>query len=535
MSNTQNGGSKDFVTSTAPSQVSITLYQGGHAVVREIRDVELDASGNTVLLEGLPNAYVPNSLKFRRVQGPGSFNPGCITIQPANLSLPNILAAYQGRKITLVQPNGVQRLRNTGKLVAVFGNHVAIERERGSGVMVVPATSEWEFPDGLPEGLSATQSVVMEPTVGEAGKYRLHSLYKTGGLNWSAHYTGFFDKKSGKFQRLECTILLTNNCGVRFASAKLKLFASANVSHAKSVRGARFAAASAAPPMGGAMPEAALSFDSAEVEAVGEQKMYKLPGEQTLESGQPKEAYLLLSEGVPAVVELYVPRHQGYDELAEGELTKVGCPMRLHLVNNSDNNLGTALPAGPMSIFEDDSAGEAQETNASAVRRDVAVGEAFTLDLQNPSSDVKFTRRLVSWSEDPEPEAAEETAEETGAAQHRVTAPGGPDVGTPGAHGRLRQEILTAADEAETDREADDEEDTEEAPRFHYETRETVVFNFGTDAVDVNVQEQFPQTAEFSDESHSFAAKATTQGTYKVSVPAGDKVTVRYSLKWRIN
>lgn len=518
MSNNQNGARKDFASSRAPSQVSITLYQGGHAVVREVREVNLEAGGNTVLLEGLPTQYVPNSLKFRRVQGPGNFNPGCITIQPANLSLPNILAAYVGRKITVLQPTGVQRLRNTGKLVAMFGNLVAIEKDRGDGVLVVPTASEFEFPEGLPDGLSATQSVVMEPVVTEAGAYRLHSLYKTGGLNWSAHYTGFFDKKTGKFERLECTILLVNNSGVRYAGAKLKLFATANVSHAKSGRGVRMALASSAPRGGAeAFAESVIQSDGAAVETVGDQKMYTLDGDQTLENGQPKEAYLLLKSDVPTVVELYVPRHQGFYELEEGDETKTGCPIRLRLKNDEASNLGSALPRGPLSVFEDDSAGEAQETNSGAISRDVAVGEEFVIDLQNPSSDVKYSRRMVEWHQDPEPVEDEEAPE-----AESTPAP-------------AMSMAMTAAVEPEAEAAEDSDEEKPEAPRFRYETRETVVHNFGTEPAEVLVYEQFPEGAEFSDESHTFAVKGTTQGTYKVTVPAGDKVAVRYSVKYRIN
>jgi hypothetical protein len=536
MSNAQNGGSKGFATSKAPSKVSITLYQGGHAVVREVREVTLDEGANTVLLEGLPAAYVPNSLKFRRVQGPGSFNPGCISIQPANLNLVSMLAASIGKEITLVQPTGVQRLRNSGKLLALMGNSVAIEKQGAKDkVLVVPINSgEFEFTGGIPDGLSATQSVILEPKVGAAGTYLLHSLYKTGGLNWTAHYTGFFNRKSGKFDRLECTILLVNQSGVGFDEATLKLFASANVAHAKSGRGGmRALSLAAAAPMGGAMPESvAMDFDGASVQTVGDQKMYTLDGEHTLQHGIPKEAYLLLSEDVPAVVELYIPNHTGYFELSEGEETKTGCSVRLRMKNDADSKLGSALPRGPMSIYEDDASGESQETNASAVPRDVAVGEDFALELQNPSSDVKYVRRMVASHDDPEPE---EVAEET-TTDRPIRAQGGPGVGTPEAHSALRQSIVEGAEGAEADADAEAAADEEtEAPRFHTETRETVVFNFGTEAAEVNVHEQFPQIAEFSDESHTFASKGNTQGTYKVTVPAGDKVTVRYSLKWRIN
>lgn len=527
MSNAQNGGTKGFATSKAPSKVSITLYQGGHAVVREVREVTLEAGANTVLLEGLPASYVPNSLKFRRVQGPGSFNPGCVSIQPANLNLASMLAASVGKEVTLIQPTGVQRLRNSGKLVAVMGNSVAIEKQGAKDrVLVVPMNSgEFEFPGGIPDGLSATQSVILEPTVGAAGTYLLHSLYKTGGLNWTAHYTGFFNRKEGKFERLECTILLVNQSGVRFGEATLKLFASANVAHAKSARGGGMRAMAAAAPQ--SFTES-FEADSATVQNVGDQKMYTLDGEHTLENGIPKEAYLLLCEDVPAVVELFVPNYAYYNELGDGADTKTGCSVRLRLKNDADNHLGSALPRGPMSIYEDDASGESQETNGSAVPRDVAVGEDFALDLSNPSSDVKFVRRLVLSEDDPEPtEVVEETP-------RPIRTQGGPGVGTPEAHGALLRAVAESAD-IDDGADAEAAEDQEEAPRFHRETRETVLFNFGTEPAEVNVHEQFPQIAEFSDETHTFASKGNAHGTYKVTVPAGDKVTVRYSLKWRIN
>ncbi|MBA3993834.1 MAG: hypothetical protein C0469_09935 [Cyanobacteria bacterium DS2.3.42] len=542
----QNDG--QVVRSEKPTSVELTIYQGGDAVVHETRSVDLPEGKVTIQLEGLPASFVEDSFEVSDVSGPGAFKLGPDSFQPANLSSQALLAKAVGHKITLLEQTAQGLIRTTGTLRFVLGNQLVIED--ANGIQVLPTPPKFEL-ESIPDGLSATPALSLEPTTAKSGVYLLNSMYETGGLSWAPRYAVFYDDKTGLVTKLRCRVKLTNNTGANYDDAVMKLLAAHNTSRSggrgRGARSAGLEMASAA-PMAASFSAEAYS-DNAEVGSVGEQKIYILPDKLSIKNGETKRPYLVVARDVPVKAELYVPAAYGYQlRAAKEDDQKLPVFVRLRLRNDAESNLGSALPGGEVAVFQPDSTGKYQKTDPQLYIGAVAKGEAFKLELSTPSSDVKASRRLVSFHQDPEEKEPEtpvtpeggldETHEvmvEGGGFEGGVRAPsfgmrpavqGGPGVGTPGEHARRRQEVAEGAGKKAK---------KEPKPRFRQEQREITVYNFKDRDVQVQVQETLPHGFSWLDKTHELVADSENSGVFTVDVPAGKSVTVGYGIRWKIN
>lgn len=510
-----------LVTSETADNLEVTTYQGGNAVVREKRPVELAEGKNRVQVGNLPATYVENSFTVDTVEGEGSFKLGPMTYRPADLSSASILAGAVGQTVTLFKatPKGVKKVR--GVLRHILGNQLVLEVE--GKTRVVQMQPEFEIDGEKPKGLSATASLLMVPTVSKAGKFNVNVLYEAGGINWSSRYEAIYDSATESLKRLICWVDLVNGSGTRFANAKFKLLASANYG-AQPVRramakagGARMAAMSLE---AAAAPMADFGADGGSVENVGEQKLYVLPEALTVENNDTTNAILVLAGDIPVTPEYYLNAGY-YEQIAKELLTKLPVNIRLRAKNDKDSKLGMALPPGAVTVLERDSSGALQKTDGCHLGH-IAEDEKFAFELRNCVRDLKATRRLVEFKEDPEV-AVEDDADGT---DLPITTQGGPGVGTPGEHSRRRREAAEGGKKKKV---------KEIPPRYREEERELVLHNYKDKEVSVLVSESVPHNAEFLKKSHDFAEFAQGNGSWKVAVPAKGSTTVTYRIKYRIN
>lgn len=511
----------------ASRQLQLTVYQGGQAVIRESRDLTLVKGKNSVQLDGLPTAFVENSLVVLGASGPGVLNIGSSSYEPANMSGAAILHKAVGTKVTLIEPTQQGPVRTTGILRYVLGNQVVLEQE--GSIVVVPLTPKFELDAGVPEGLANTPSLVFEPSVNEPGKYQVRFLYEADGINWAARYNAFFDQTTSTLTRFECVVDITNQSGLQIEDGEFKLFTGSNFGSARRnfSKGVRMAAAApmAMSARGGAALES-VSADDAGVETVGEQKMYVLPDALSIGATATKNCNLFLSEGVPVQVELFLPaNYYAYNQGAvEEDSAKLPVFVRLRVKNDEASNLGKDMPAGEVAFFVYDSSGAEQKVDAAFVEAR-AKGEPFKLELRKPSAEVKATRRLTFLHQDePDPEP-----------EHVVTPEGGlpvdADADEESGPRMTTMSMRPAVIEAEPQ---GGKKKKVVKPLFREEEREVTIFNYkGTD-VEVLVSEAFPDKAEFI-KRPEFVDSNNTAGTLRVSVPANGKATVSYRIKYRIN
>jgi hypothetical protein len=525
---TQN---KQPVVSDAPDSSEVTVYLGGPALVRENRLVTLPEGKSEVSLAGLPEQLVPNSVTITNVTGDGAFKLGPFSYRPANLSVAAILEKAVGTTVTLIDRDHLGERSTTGKLVHVIHNQAVIEEASSGKVVIVPLGNRYSVDPSVLKGLTNLASLVMEPTVSKEGRYGIGIMYAAEGLSWARRFEVFYDAKAEKMLRFACWVDLTNNSGAPIGDTKFKLIAGVNngyqqVNRGRSPKGgARMMAMAASADFGGGgLESASFSADNAEVETVGEQKLYTLPDTLALDNGETKQTVLVLAEGVPVKPEYYL-QDTGY-YLTRGRRdapeNKLPVYIRLLVANDKASNLGFALPSGAVNIFEPDSSGALQRTDASNLGSHVAAGEAFTLQLGTPSKDIKATRRLTKQKIDPVvvPAAAEEGGPEAGL---EVAATAAPSL----AAGPVMSAAVAPAAAKKP----------EKKPRYCNEERELVIENFKDKDVEVQITDSLP-TYEFEFtkpiEGVKGLVEAQGSGTFTVTVPKGGKTKVVYAIKYRV-
>lgn len=501
------------VVSTAPESSEVTVYTGGPAIVRELRAVELPEGKVLVSLDGLPEQYVPSSLTITKVEGPGNLKLGAFGYRPANLSLETILQKALGTKVT-IQRQGDAGKKFAGTLKYVLNGQLVLDVD--GQVQVVNFGDDVSLDPVCLQGLTTLASLELEPTSEKPGAYNIGIMYATEGLAWAQRFEVFYDAKAEKLTRFACWVDLTNNTGAPLSSRRYQLIAGYNngFGHAPRPRGMRMMAA--APMNGGglALEAASFSADAAEVETVGEQKLYTLPTEIAIVAGETKTTALILAENVPITPE-YILAATGYAEKKhiKRDSNKLPVNVRLKLRNDKASNLGVALPPGQVNVFEPDSKGSLQRTDSSQVTAHLAEGESFELMLNTPSKEIK-AQRVMTYKDDPLPEPKAD-----------VKPLGGPEVGTVAGAAQVRQAVV--------------EEPKVVIPRFRVENRELTVFNYKDREVDVVVEDGIPHEAEFVKPIGGAAVKsvvaAARSSSFVVTVPAGGETKVKYTIKYRIN
>lgn len=554
----------NVVKSDSAKTVALTAYQGGPAVIREVRQIVLPVGKSRVFIGGLPSQFVHNSQTITGVTGEGKFKTGPRSLRPANLTLQAMLLQSVGKKIVLIETttDGKERPVEGVLQHIVDGRYAVLKTDdtANGGVLVVPITPKFRLSEGVPAGLSNLTVMAMQPDVEKAGDFGIKLLYESEGLSWAPWYEIFYNVKTGKLERFACYVDVTNNSGANFEDANLKLISGVNVSGAAN-RGAKRARSFGAQPAmamamtesagGGGFESADVDYGGAEVENVGEAKMYKIAEPVTLENGVPNTYTLVHAADVPVEHEYHV--YAGYfhhlDDDNAADLPKLPVNVKLRLKNDKANNIGSALPPGDVRILEPDSSGDLQKTDSSRVSAHISDGEEFTLDLRNPARDLKVTRELIDSKQDPEetddevvvtPEGGLPTADDT---DHEVLATEGGMEGGPRMTMMPTMAMSPAVQTADVEPTADDKKKKIKKPRFAEEEREVTVLNYKDKEVVVTVHEQVPADAEFLSKTHEFAkfTASTGRGTFKVTVPAKGKDTacgsfkIRYRIKWRLN
>lgn len=554
--------SNSLVVSASPSSVELTVYHGGPAVVREARKVSLDEGRSNLQIDGLPLQFVGGSLTVVSAEGAGPFKMHSTSFRNANLSLDTILQKAIGQHVVLCEAarNGAV-IQHTGKLLYIIDGRTAVlqESDDQDSVQLVPLTNKVELTDGLPEGLSALSSLVMDVSTGATGDYDINTLYESEGLAWRPWYEFIYDSEASVLKRLACFVELTNSSGTDMEDARLSLIAGHNHSVNARPKGRGVMRAQAMSASFEAQVESAgggMDYEEADVETVGNQRMYTLPDSVTLVNGETLNPALVFAEDVPVTQEFHLNEswYGSRRELNDDDLPKLPISVKLRAKNDKASNLGIPLPPASGRVLEPDSTGQLQKTDNSRVTGHVAANEKFVLDLTVPSKDLKATRELTFQHIDPEPEEVKDDnfvdeggmpdddprfevqpmadAVEGGPSLTAMTAT--PTVIDEGKHDRIRRDAAKRAGEAK--------EEKKPEPRFQEEERVIRLFNYGTSEETVIVHENVAANAEFLDDKTGFHRinEESYAGVFEVTVPAGTEDEpgereISYRIKWQIN
>ncbi len=346
--------------------VSLTVYNQNLALVREVRQFELDKGVNFLTLTGVASQIDPTSVHFRLL----SNTPVILLEQNYDYDLVGkhkLLEKYIGRKIVLVDPEDGTRRE---VILLSIADGMVVEYE---GKILLDPKGKVELP-ALAEGLllkpTLEWQVLSDKPVSAEGEIS----YLASGMSWNADYVALLSDTE-KTLDMEGWVTLTNNSGATYKNAKLKLIAGDIHRAVKRAPETRRAA-------GKVMME--MAEEAFREEAFFEYHLYNLQRRTTIKDRQTKQISLLTATGVP-VSKVYT-----FDPAWRSNKVEV----RVEFANSEEHGLGMPLPAGRVRVFKRDSEGIPQligEDNIDHTPKDEMVrlllGYAFDIKGEKKQTD----------------------------------------------------------------------------------------------------------------------------------------------------
>jgi len=371
------------IASTPGQNPDLTLYSGGYGLIHEQRKVDLDKGANQIFLQGMPDQTRSDSVLAsgknltinRRI-----FDFGTI-------SRDALLKHSLGKTIWVVKTNPA-----TGEETEVEAKVLSI---RGGLVLQIGGRIETGNPGRLvfkeiPEGLRAEPALTLIADSAAKGSQSLDLAYLTGGLNWQANYVAQINK-DGTALDLTGFAEVTNNTNRTYKDASVRVVAG-------ELRGRP------TPPrpqlMRKSMARAAtMQQDQAAPEALsrestGEQHIYRLPGDITLQKFQKQQVTLLSATNIPAKTDYHFSNGV-YRQHLRGQPQAQRAEIRLKFKNEKAAGLGIPLPAGSLRSFKGQGAdmlftGEAfLNRKSDGEKVSLTLGKAFDITLKRTQTDFR--------------------------------------------------------------------------------------------------------------------------------------------------
>jgi hypothetical protein len=365
------------------SEVSITVYNQGFGLVREVRDVEL-AKGRVALeFRDVAAQIQPETVAIKPLAGGPALSILEQNYRYDLLSPQKLLEKYVGRKVRVYRWN-----EKIGREDAYDAEVLAYNG--GQSVLKINGEITYDFPGRiafpeLPANLIAKPSLVWLLESG-APKQKVEVTYLTRGLGWRADYVMVIDDQD-KRGDLTGWVTLTNSSGASYDNARLKLVAGdvQRVTRDYAMGKAAYApvpAASAAPTF--------------KEEGFFEYHLYTLQKPTDVHENEQKQVTLLEASGIGIGKKLIFFGQSHWFRGNYGQVfknQKVG--VYLDIENKETNRLGMPLPKGTVRVYKADKSGAKQfigEDSIDHTPRDekvrIKMGEAF---------DVVADRKQMVW------------------------------------------------------------------------------------------------------------------------------------------
>jgi len=340
--------------------VSLTVYNGRFALVREVRPFTLTPGRATVAFEGVPELIEPTSLNLVVPDTPDAFTVREQNYQYDLVGTQTVLDRAVGQRVRLTRHlDGGQIETVDGTLISQPGQGRIVQLDDGRVLVEPEGTIELA---ALPPGLVSRPTLLWALDVAREGRYDAEASYLTGGLSWKADYVAVLRADDHTLD-LTGWVTLDNQSGATFEDATLQLMAG-------EVRRVQ-------PPMQAQAPASRAKFAEGAImqpapfaeETFFEYHLYTLDGTTTLNNRETKQMTLLQAAGATVRRRLVFdgagayypwwasrPRRPG----AGGATDEQAAAVVVELTNSEENNMGMPLPAGVVRVYQADSRGNLQ-------------------------------------------------------------------------------------------------------------------------------------------------------------------------------
>ncbi|MBA4292443.1 hypothetical protein C0431_05685 [bacterium] len=410
------GAMMSLVLASQPTSTELTIYNGGFALVKEQRNLNLKSGEQEVAVQDVAQMIEANSVVIKSLSAPGSFSVLEQNYQYDLISPIAILNKAVGSEITFnrVLPNG-DRERLTGTLMSaptqIVGNANGGSSMTWNGMVIQTADGRVILnPSGEIEVSSIPAGLITKPTLvwlldaEKAGANQVELSYITGGMSWKSDYVFSLDAE-GKKADLKGWVTLTNNCGASFAVNKLKLLAG-DVQRVQPQPRGGFGGGDAR----AAMMKADAGFAE---EQFADYHLYTLLRPTTVKDKEIKQVSLMEAAGVPMKKRLLADSMRDYGQYQPNEgavgLGEIKPLIQLEFKNSKENQMGMPLPKGTVKVYQRDSAGSLQLLGEDEIDHTpkeetvmLTVGRAFDVRVDRKRTMFKWFRigNLVKGSDE---------------------------------------------------------------------------------------------------------------------------------------
>jgi hypothetical protein len=373
----------------------------GFGVVRENRNIHLEAGDNTLRFTDVAQQIDPTTVSFQALTSPGSASVLEQNYEYDLVSADKILGKYLGQGVALTRrgANGAEVLQ--GDLLSFDDSNLVIQQASGD-VQVIPRGNDLM---GIQLAKSDT-GLITKPTLvwkihSDKGQDQLAQVtYQTSSLTWRADYNLTLDAAEDAAD-LGAWVTIMNESGASYPDARLKLVAG-DVQRIQPPRPVYQMARSVA----GLAGEAEQGFVE---KPFFEYHLYTLGRTTSVSNNSTKQIELFEPKlGVP-VTKTYVYfgageelrnwNYGGAPNLDSGLGTQANKKVDVYLVlNNSEKNgLGIPLPAGRIRAYKRDEADGSSEFIGEDVVQHTPKDEEVRMKLGS-AFDIVGDRRQTDFS-----------------------------------------------------------------------------------------------------------------------------------------
>ena len=369
------------ITAAEQRDVMITVYNGNLGLVKDVREVRLDAGLIETHFMDVAAQIDPTSVLLRSLTDPAGLKILEQNYEYDLLSSEKLMEKYVGRKVRLYQSNGTFQeatLLSTRGPVYDIGGQIHMGH---FGSVVLPA---------LPENLVSKPTLAWLLRNMRPAPQRVEASYLTGGISWKSDYVMLINAADSRTD-LTGWVTINNQSGATYRDAALKLVAgdiNRAASRDDSRRAMEMAAKAASPAV------ADREFKS---EGFFEYHLYTLDGRTTIKESQTKQLTLLSAADIP------VDKRFIYYGAASYHRTQYGVPISnqkvgvyLDIRNTKENRLGVPLPKGKVRVYKADVSGSQQLIGEDWIdhtpkdeRVRIKMGEAFDVVGERVQKDWK--------------------------------------------------------------------------------------------------------------------------------------------------
>ncbi len=379
-------GATEVFMSTAEHQSSLnlTVYNSNRALVSQTREVDLPEGISPLRFSDVAANVMAQTVIIDAGED--------VSVLEQNyefdlISNQKILEKYVGREVQIVREN-----QYTGDSETVTATLLAAN---GTPTLSIDGQIYLGYPGQiilpeLPENLYAKPTMNWTMYADDAVKQDLTVSYLTTGIQWNADYVLNLadDEKSAS---LTGWVTLTNNAGVDFNNANLKLVAGdVNTVQANDISEMMY---DSAPMMrsgyGGGAPQM-------EEESFFEYHLYTYPREVTVRNRQTKQISLLSADEIATSKRYSVEMNRYYYSQSTG-VTENPVNVEIVFETGERNDIDMPIPAGVVRLYKKSSDGSAifigeDRVNHTPVNEEVSLktGEAF--DIVCESHQTTFER-----------------------------------------------------------------------------------------------------------------------------------------------